>query len=129
MNPDMDHKTDFDAIERVLAAEEEIVPSSGFAASVMERVREEAAMPAPIPFPWKRAIPGILLTAGVLGWGAWEAVRTGLPDVPQMLLSPPSLSPAAVRGLEDVGWVALALAVSYCSWALSARLVRRSSLL
>ena len=131
MNRDkeMDDKADFDAIERILATEEEIVPSSGFAAAVMERVREEATAPEPIPFPWKLAIPGILLAAGVLGWGAWEAVRTGLPDVGQTLLSPPVLSPAAVRGLEDAGWVALALAISFCSWALSMRLVRRSSLL
>ena len=41
---------------------ESIEPSSGFAASVMERVREEAAAAAalrPIRFPWRRAVPGI----------------------------------------------------------------------
>jgi hypothetical protein len=123
----MDHKANFDAIERILAAEEEIVPSSGFAAAVMERVSEETALTEPIPFPWKRAIPGILLAAGVLGWGAWEAVRAGLPEARHVLMSPPALSPGAGRGLEDVGWVVLALAVSYCSWAFSMRLVRRSS--
>jgi hypothetical protein len=131
MNRDkeMDDKADFHAIDRILATEEEIVPSSGFAAAAMERVREEAAMPAPIPFPWMRAIPGMLLAAGVLGWGAWEAVRAAMPEARQVLLSPPVLSPAVGRGLEDAGWVALALAVSFCSWALSVRLVRRSSLL
>jgi hypothetical protein len=43
---------------------ESIEPSSGFAASVMERVREEAAATAalgPIRFPWRRAVPGICM--------------------------------------------------------------------
>lgn len=127
MNRDLEHTADFDAIERALATKEEIVPSSGFVAAAMDRVREEATMSAPIPFPWKRAIPGILLAAGVLGWGAFEAVRIALPEVRQAVLNPPTLPAVAGRGVEDAGWVALALAVSYCSWALSMRLVRRSS--
>ncbi len=43
---------------------ESIEPSSGFATSVMERVREEAATaaaPGPIRFPWRRAVPGICM--------------------------------------------------------------------
>jgi hypothetical protein len=43
---------------------ESIEPSSGFAAAVMERVREEAAAVAalgPIRFPWRRAVPGICM--------------------------------------------------------------------
>jgi hypothetical protein len=46
------------------ARAESIEPSSGFAASVMERVREEAAVKAaqgPIQFPWLRAVPGICM--------------------------------------------------------------------
>lgn len=41
-----------------------IAPSSGFAASVMERVRDDAAAKAslgPIQFPWLRAVPGICM--------------------------------------------------------------------
>ena len=47
-----------------VAHAESIEPSSGFAASVMERVREEAAVTAalgPIRFPWRRAVPGICM--------------------------------------------------------------------
>ena len=47
-----------------VAHAESIEPSSGFAASVMERVREEAAAAAalgPIRFPWRRAVPGICM--------------------------------------------------------------------
>lgn len=43
---------------------ESIEPSSGFTASVMERVREEAGARAalsPIQFPWRRALPGLCM--------------------------------------------------------------------
>ena len=46
-------------LERILAHEDALVPSSGFAASVMDAIQEQAAEPAPIPFPWKLALPGI----------------------------------------------------------------------
>lgn len=56
-----------DEIERLLTAEELIEPSPSFAAAVMAAVREEAAAPAPIAFPWRRALPGLLLaTAGLV---------------------------------------------------------------
>ena len=53
MNPTKTDRAAMDstAIDRILAAEEELIPSSGFASSVMERVQEEAALPPPIPFP------------------------------------------------------------------------------
>ena len=47
-----------------VAQGESIEPSSGFIGSVMERVREEAAeaaAPGPIPFPWRRAVPGLCM--------------------------------------------------------------------
>ena len=50
-------------LDRILAAEEELVPSSGFLSSVMECVQEEAATPAPIPFPWKRVVLGVGIVA------------------------------------------------------------------
>jgi hypothetical protein len=54
-----------DEFDRIMS-EEEILPSSGFAASVMEAVRREAAAPPPIPFPWKRALPGAVFAAATL---------------------------------------------------------------
>jgi hypothetical protein len=116
-------------IDRILAAEEVLVPSSGFLASVMESVREEATVPPPIPFPWKMAVPGILLAAGVLGWGAFELVRYSLPAVREVSLTPPHISAALILPLEQAGWVAGALAVSLLSWLLSRRLAGRSGLL
>lgn len=51
-----------DEFDRILS-DDEILPSSGFTASVMEAVRREAAAPPPIPFPWKRALPGVIAVA------------------------------------------------------------------
>jgi hypothetical protein len=116
-------------IDTILSTEEELIPSSGFMASVMERVQEEAAAPAPIRFPWKRAIPGIVLATGVFGWGAVEMVRLGLPAVHALTLTPLQLSAGSMHSVESAGWVAMALGVSLVSWLLSRRLVGRGGLL
>lgn len=121
-------KLDPDPLDRILASEEPLVPSSGFLAAVMERVEEESRLPAPIPFPWKRAIPGILLAAGVFGWGAVEFVRQAIPAARQVALTPPQLPAAAERPLEQAGWVAMALAISLVSWLLSRRISGQSGL-
>src|SRR5271157_380248 len=55
------NRHDEDEINRILSREDEILPSSGFAVSVMDAVRREAAAPPPIPFPWKRALPGLVV--------------------------------------------------------------------
>jgi len=112
-------------IDRILATEQPLVPTSGFLASVMERVREEAAAPAPIPFPWKRALPGMVVAAGILGAGAFEFVRHALPAAGELTLAVPQISVVALRPLEQVGWVALALGASLFSWMLSKRLAGR----
>ena len=112
-------------IDRILATEQPLVPTSGFLASVMERVREEAAAPAPIPFPWKRALPGMVVAAGILGAGAFEFVRHALPAACELTLAVPQISVVALRPLEQVGWVALALGASLFSWMLSKRLAGR----
>ena len=116
-------------IERILAGEEPLIPSSGFLASVMERVQEDAVAPPPIPFPWKRAVPGILLASGVFGWAAVLLIRLELRDPASLTFTLPRL-PATLAGpAEQAGWIALALGASYASWLLSRRLVGRGGLL
>jgi hypothetical protein len=121
----MKHET----IEAILATKDEMIPSSGFLASVMERVRDEAAAPPPIPFPWKRAVPGIVLVAGVFGWGAVELVRLAPLVLSSLVLTSPHLTGAAVVSLEEAGWVALALGSSLASWLFARRLAGRGGLL
>jgi len=120
---------DLDSIDRILETEEPLLPSSGFLASVMQGVREEAAAPPPIPFPWKRVLPGVVLIAGVFAWGVFEFACNGLPAVGSVPLALPHLSAAAVRSLEQASWIAGALGVSLLSWLLSRRLAGRSGLL
>jgi hypothetical protein len=113
-------------IDSVFSREDEIVPSSGFAVSVMDAVRREALAPPPIPFPWKRALPGLavgglalacVLVAGVVADRA-TALQFSMP-VPSVL------SPIVPRDLEHaVIWTVLALVVALASVKLSMRLVK-----
>ncbi|MGB0064402.1 MAG: hypothetical protein WBP85_08150, partial [Terracidiphilus sp.] len=96
------------AVDRILAAEEKLVPASGFAAAVMERVREEAALPPPIPFPWKRLAPGLALTAGVIGWGSWQTGRLAWPAMHELVKNPPQIPAAVLPHFEQTAWVVLA---------------------
>jgi hypothetical protein len=116
-------------LDAMLASESEIVPSSGFLSAVMERVKEEASAPAPIPFPWKRALPGLALVAGVFGWLGVELVRAGVTAMGQSLPATVQIPPGMVQPLEQAGWVGLGLAVSLASWLLARRLAGRSELL
>jgi len=124
---DKNRREEYDAVGHILAADDELVASSGFAGTVMDRVREESAALQPIPFPWRKAIPGMLLLASVLGWAAWEVLRYAIEEEVQITFSAPTFSPGALHFAEEAGWIALALAVSYVAWFLSMRVVRRSS--
>ena len=114
-------------IDQILVTEEELIPSSGFLASVMERVHDEARMPAPFPFPWKRAIPGIVLATGVFGWGAVEFARQAIQASQTISLTQLQIPASVERPLEQAGWVALALVISFASVVLSRRLAGQSS--
>jgi hypothetical protein len=126
-------------IEAILGGEEELIPSSGFLASVMERVQQEAALPPPVPFLWKWAAPGVLLASGGFGWGAFELVHLGGSALDLSALDLSTLNvltrgslqlPAAfVAPVEQAGWVALGLGASLLSWLLSRHLAGSGGLL
>jgi hypothetical protein len=92
-------------IDHVLGGEEDVLPSSGFHASVMEAVHREATAPPPIPFPWKRVGPAVAAASlsPALLLPIWD-----------------SLLPAA----ESVGapWIVLAALTTALSLLLSRRL-------
>lgn|SRR5215471_241200 len=116
-----------DDLDRILS-ETEILPSSGFAAAVMEVVRREAEAPPPIPFPWKRALPGLVVAGAVLGV---VLVMT----IVQLSRGAASSLPAAWgTALQSLGqstlkfggqWVALALLTSFACVKFSTLFVGR----
>jgi hypothetical protein len=120
---------DEDEIDRILSRQDEIVPSSGFAASVMEAVRREAAVPPPIPFPWKRAMAGLLVgglaLALVLVAGIVALVQSGRAATTAhfSMPVPSTLPPMFNGGVESAAiWTVLALLLAFVSVKLSMRL-------
>jgi len=121
--------------DRILSREEEILPSSGFAASVMDAVRREAAAPPPIPFPWKRALPGLVVGGFVLVLvfvGAVVAIAQLIRASANAHFSmlPSLLTPVFGLGLQRnleiaASWTVLALLVAFVSVKLSMGLASR----
>jgi hypothetical protein len=116
----------WDDIDRILSEQEEILPSSGFVASVMDAVRQEAMTPPPIPFPWKRALPG-LVVAGLTIAIALVAGLVPLFREVKALPLPPTLVPEFTSALEaarsvGAGWIFLALFLALASLKFSMRL-------
>lgn len=122
-------ENELSTLDRILSTEEELIPSSGFLASVMERVEDEARAPAPIQFPWKRAIPGFVLAAGVFGWGGTVLVREAVSAVSAQAVVPVHLPAGLEQTFAALGWAGLALVISLASWVLSRRIAGESGLL
>jgi hypothetical protein len=115
-------------IDHILSREDEIFPSSGFAASVMDAVRREAASPPPIPFPWKRALPGLVLGGFVLLLviiaTAIAMAQLSQASTPQLSMPMPSGLPSIFNGgIKSAAiWTGLALLVALVSVKFSMRL-------
>jgi hypothetical protein len=106
-------------LDRILSDEAGLVPSSGFASAVMDAVRREASAPPPIPFPWKRALPGIAGWVLALAFLIAAVLQrsTASASTPSILASLGSSLATAFRAAQTVGagWIAAALLLSYVS--------------
>jgi len=117
-----------DEIDHLLSREEAILPSSGFATSVMDALRREAAAPPPIPFPWRRVLPGLVAGGFALALVLVEIVlviaQAGKTTAPQSSMSLPSLIPPLFHGgIESAAlWTVLALLMAFVSVKLSMHL-------
>jgi hypothetical protein len=110
----MKNQTQSGEIDSILLAEDALPPSSGFAASVLDAIREQAAQPAPIAFPWRLAIPGF--TALLIGITALEATairNMNRPSGTDWLLWLYSNAGSSVVLRTQVAPVLLALAASW----------------
>src|ERR1035441_4145137 len=107
-------------IDRILSREEEILPSSGFTVSGMDAVRREAAVPSPIAFPWRRALPGLIIggvaLAVVLVTGVVALARSARTSAAAQFSMPlPSVMPSIFGGgVESAAiWTGLALLMAF----------------
>lgn len=114
-----------DELDRILSRVQEIIPSPGFVNSVMDSIRREALTPAPIPFPWKRALPGVaalVLALGLLLIAGATLFTRGIASQSQPLILPFAYDRIleAARSIR-AGWIVLALLLSLASAKLSIR--------
>ncbi|HUB18170.1 MAG TPA: hypothetical protein VL990_06020 [Acidobacteriaceae bacterium] len=109
--------TDVDLDRALDPGSDGILPSSGFADAVMTAVVREASAPAPIPFPWKRALPGLvgILAAAVLLVVAIASVARSFagpsPASSAASASWPLLTAALAHSGGNAQWIGLALAL------------------
>jgi hypothetical protein len=112
-----------DEIDSILLSEGSILPSSGFAVSVMDAVREEAAQPAPIAYPWKMAAPGfaaMLLGIAALAVAGFRNMNRSFGTDWMLWLNSHATSSVVLR--TQVAPVLLALATSWLCVLLCGRL-------
>jgi hypothetical protein len=119
-----------DEFDRALSGEIPIVPSAGFVHEVMEAVRHEASAPPPIPFPWKRALPG--LAAVVVALAAMivilvkDASRPASAASAQNRLIPALAHAASVANEYGINWILLAMVITVACVMVSMRLTAGS---
>ncbi|HEX4321820.1 MAG TPA: hypothetical protein VHZ52_12990 [Acidobacteriaceae bacterium] len=122
-----------DNLDPILLNQDTLLPSSGFAASVMDAIQQQASAPAPIPFPWKWALPGIAAIVAALFFVGHFAVTTlqGMHENPaagqDLLTWFSSNSQAAVVLRTEAGPALLALLASLVCIVLCSRLVGSQS--
>ena len=123
-----------DELDRIISREDEIVPSSGFVASVMDAVRQEAAASQPIPFPpipfpWLRALPGFFAMGALLVLLIVGVVRGIFMSASASSNSSNWLESSWTHflGQTNAEWIALALLLTAFSVFLVLRLTKEPS--
>jgi hypothetical protein len=105
-------------IDRILMAEPSPAPSPGFAAAVMEAVRREERAeraPAPLPFPWRPVLLGVLAACGINLLVVPALLTGGGPaGLADLLLRPAGAWQALV-------WLPVALAATWAAAVLPVR--------
>jgi hypothetical protein len=128
-NQNDDHQDQMtDPLDSVLLAEfnsaEQLRPSSGFTLSVMDAIHAEAVVPPPIPFPWKRFLPGaIAVPCALVAFVVWAARGSSAAGVGNFTLAIPSLTSVN----STISWIALALVLTLVAVLSSFRLANGRS--
>jgi hypothetical protein len=95
-----------DELDDILSQQIQIIPSRGFVMSVMDEVKREATAPPPIPFPWKPALPGLVLAALGLVSLVVAVVEAPSAEAQTFVLT------FGTANVMEAGWVAAALLFS-----------------
>ena len=82
-------------LDRVIASEPTIEPASGFVSAVMSAVREAAAEPPPLPFPWKRLVLGGSMCTALIVWGVLLLLRAPTPPATELAAWQPAVQAVA----------------------------------
>ncbi|HEY4380575.1 MAG TPA: hypothetical protein VGN01_09540 [Acidobacteriaceae bacterium] len=124
----MDHALDRMLDARFAVPSDELTPSSGFVASVMDSIHAEAIEPPPIAFPWGRVIPGAAaILCGLIALVVF-VVRTA-----REVSAPPHLADLPTRVAQGLfapsaqttfAWMLLAAGLSVAAVFVSFRLTR-----
>jgi hypothetical protein len=117
-----------DNVDRLLAKDDEIVPSSGFTNAVMVAVRREAATPPPLAFPLWRALPGWVAAAITVALALAGVVREARVSATATEGIAESMSGVvtawlAIWARAGGSWILLGLVVSFVAVKLSLRAV------
>jgi hypothetical protein len=126
-----------DAMDRLLGAHlagpsEELAPSSGFVASVMDSIHAQAIEPPPIAFPWRRVLPGVIaIVCGLLAFAifALRQAKSHPHLAPSTIAMPWShLTLALTLNSREATfcWILLAACLSIAAVAASIRLTGRT---
>jgi hypothetical protein len=95
-----------DELERILASEDSFEPSAGFRAGVMDAVRQAAAEPPPLRFPWGR------LAVGLASCGVLAAAGTTLAPQAVPALIPAETLAQLAEAAPSLGYAGLAVFLS-----------------
>ena len=95
----MSRQPEMDDLDRLLSHHDTLVPSSGFAAGVMEAVQNAADEPRPLRFPWWR------FAVGVLGCVVWAGAAIRVLGELELSRAAEPLTAVAIAGASSAQWV------------------------
>ena len=122
-NRDRTHGAAPDELDSLLAvhcsAGDDLAPSSGFALSILETLQAEASAPPPIPFPWRRVVPGLIVVlCAMASFGVFALHELRAAGSHSMLLSLTSGQHIHLTTLEQAfAWIAIATCLSIAAVA------------
>lgn len=104
-----------DELDHILSGEKNNAPSLTFVPKVMGAIQREASIPAPIPFPWRRAAPGLAIGAvALIAFLIIVSVQLGRGnDVIEGPMPRVFVTIAEQANAVGLVWIALALLASF----------------